>query len=41
LWQGEPAIRLSVCSWATTDDDVQRAVAAFVDARAMAMAAST
>jgi len=41
LWQGEPAIRLSVCSWATTDDDVQRAVAAFVDASAMAMAAST
>ena len=32
-WRGEPAIRISVCSWATTSDDVRRSVAAFVDAR--------
>lgn len=39
FWQGEPVIRISVCSWATTDDDVQRTVAAFVDARAIAASA--
>ncbi len=32
-WQGEPVIRISVCSWATTADDVARSVAAFVTAR--------
>ena len=32
-WQGEPVIRISVCSWATTDADVERSVAAFVKAR--------
>ena len=32
-WFGEPAIRISVCSWATTPDDVQRSVNAFVAAR--------
>ena len=32
-WQGEPVIRISVCSWATTPEDVDRSVAAFVDAR--------
>lgn len=32
-WQGQPAIRISVCSWATTSEDVARTVAAFVDAR--------
>ncbi len=32
-WHGEPAIRVSVCSWATTADDVRRSVAAFVTAR--------
>ena len=32
-WQGEPAIRVSVCSWATTADDVRRSVAAFAAAR--------
>nr|MBX2853394.1 aminotransferase class V-fold PLP-dependent enzyme [Paracoccaceae bacterium] len=34
LWFGEPVIRVSVCSWATTPEDVSRAVAAFVTARA-------
>jgi glutamate/tyrosine decarboxylase-like PLP-dependent enzyme len=32
-WEGKPAIRISVCSWATTPDDVSRSVQAFVDAR--------
>ena len=35
-WQGEMVIRISVCSWATTEEDVQRSVAAFVAARAFA-----
>lgn len=33
MWQGEPVIRISVCSWATTTTDVERSVAAFVNAR--------
>ncbi len=33
VWKGEPAIRISVCSWATTEADVDRSVAAFVKAR--------
>ncbi len=33
-WRGEPVIRISVCSWTTTTEDVRRAVAAFVAARA-------
>ena len=37
-WQGEPVIRLSVCSWATRADDVSRSVDAFVAARAQAIA---
>lgn len=32
-WRGEPAIRISVCSWATTEADVRECVAAFVKAR--------
>ena len=32
-WQDKPAIRISVCSWATTPDDVERSVRAFVNAR--------
>jgi glutamate/tyrosine decarboxylase-like PLP-dependent enzyme len=34
-WNGEPVIRISVCSWATTEADVERSVAAFVKARDM------
>jgi glutamate/tyrosine decarboxylase-like PLP-dependent enzyme len=30
LWQGHTAMRISVSSWATTDDDVERSVAAMV-----------
>ena len=33
-WKGRPVMRLSVCSWATTREDIERSVAAFVAARA-------
>jgi threonine aldolase len=36
VWQQRPVIRVSVCSWATTPDDVTRSVAAFVDAHTAA-----
>jgi glutamate/tyrosine decarboxylase-like PLP-dependent enzyme len=32
-WNGNPALRISVCSFATTSDDVERSVRAFVAAR--------
>ena len=35
-WQERNVIRLSVCSWATTAEDVSRSVRAFVDARTRA-----
>jgi glutamate/tyrosine decarboxylase-like PLP-dependent enzyme len=37
VWEGEPVIRISVCSWATTTSDVDRSVAAFVKARDRAL----
>jgi len=37
-WKGEPAIRISVCSWATTEEDIDRSVKAFVEGRALATA---
>ena len=33
-WQDKPAIRISVCSWATTPEDVARSVDAFMKVRA-------
>jgi glutamate/tyrosine decarboxylase-like PLP-dependent enzyme len=30
VWQGKTAMRISVCSWATTDDDVERSIDAIV-----------
>ena len=33
MWNDAPAIRVSVCSWITTEEDVKRSVAAFVEAR--------
>ncbi|MCF8174628.1 MAG: aminotransferase class V-fold PLP-dependent enzyme [Burkholderiaceae bacterium] len=33
VWNGEPVIRISVCSWASTEDDIDRSVQAFVAAR--------
>lgn len=41
VWNGEPVIRISVCSWATTVTDVERSVAAFVTARNKATFPST
>ncbi len=35
-WNGQPAIRISVCSYMTTTPDVERSVRAFVKARASA-----
>jgi glutamate/tyrosine decarboxylase-like PLP-dependent enzyme len=32
-WHETPVIRVSVCSWATTEEDINRTVAAFVEAR--------
>jgi len=36
-WQGKAVIRISVCSWATTEADISRSVRAFVAAREKAM----
>ncbi len=35
LWNGEPAIRISVCSWATSEEDIIRSAAAFIHVRDM------
>ena len=35
-WNDQPAIRISVSSWVTTAEDVDRSVEAFVDARSKA-----
>ncbi len=32
-WNGKAVIRISICSWATTEDDITRCVSAFVSAR--------
>jgi glutamate/tyrosine decarboxylase-like PLP-dependent enzyme len=40
VWFGEPVIRISVCSWATTAADIERSVAAFVKARETALSNS-
>jgi len=32
VWEGRKVIRISVCSWATTSEDVQRSVASFAKA---------
>ena len=34
VWQGRTAMRISVCSWATTDEDVERSIAAILRAAA-------
>jgi hypothetical protein len=31
-WKGRAAMRISVSSWATTDDDIERSIAAVLDA---------
>ena len=30
VWQGETAMRISVSSWATTDEDVEKSIAAML-----------
>jgi hypothetical protein len=30
IWQGEPAMRISVTNWSTDEDDVDRSVAAIL-----------
>ncbi len=37
-WHGKQVIRVSVCSWVTTEADITRSVAAFVEARRQAKA---
>lgn len=37
-WFGRRVIRISVCSWATTEEDVERSVASFVEGRDAATA---
>ena len=37
-WRQRDVIRISVCSWATTPQDISRSVRAFVDARERARA---
>jgi glutamate/tyrosine decarboxylase-like PLP-dependent enzyme len=38
VWQGQSAMRISLCSWATTDDDVDRSLEAIIrTARASAL----
>jgi threonine aldolase len=32
VWQGRTAMRISVCSWATQDEDVERSIAAMLHA---------
>jgi hypothetical protein len=34
VWQGRTAMRISVCSWATRDEDVERSLAAILRAAA-------
>ena len=37
-WKGEPVIRISICSWATTKEDIDRTIVAFKKARITASA---
>ncbi len=32
-WKGEAMIRVSICSWATTEEDIERTIRAFANAR--------
>lgn len=36
IWQGDPVIRISVCSWQTTKDDIDECVKTFIKSREMA-----
>jgi len=34
VWQDQPAMRISVCSWATTEADIERSLSALLRAAA-------
>ena len=36
-WNGKSVIRISICSWATSEDDISRSVRAFVTGRNKAL----
>ncbi len=38
VWQGKPAMRISISNWVTSEDDVERSLAAIFEARRMAAA---
>lgn len=40
VWQGQKVIRISVCSWVTTESDIDRSVKAFIAARKKVLATS-
>jgi threonine aldolase len=40
-WNGKTVIRISICSWATTEDDITRCVSTFVSARNKAIQESS
>ena len=40
LWQGRTAMRISVCSWATTEADVEKSLAAMIAAAGRVEAAA-
>lgn len=33
IWRGSAVIRISICDWSTTSDDIERSIAAFIAAR--------
>jgi glutamate/tyrosine decarboxylase-like PLP-dependent enzyme len=39
-WDGEPAMRISVCNWRTTEDDIRRSARAILEQLAVAAPAS-
>jgi hypothetical protein len=40
-WEGEPAMRISVCNWRTTEDDIRRSATAILAQVSIAARAST
>ena len=39
-WQGEPAMRISVCNWRTSEDDIRRSARAILSQAGVAAGAS-
>jgi hypothetical protein len=40
-WHGEPAMRISICNWRTTEEDVRRSARAILAAYAARRASSS